>query len=87
MASEKGELPLVTLVKFVAYLLARIEAVEELLLQNGAVTVDNLQKAILAEERRMGPFFRGTYQDEASVERVLADSLEKLKSRRRARPR
>ena len=71
--------------KFAGYLLARVEAIEDILIQKEVASKPELRDAIDRAQTQIVPCFRGEYQDEKDLELVLRDILNRLQSRQRDR--
>ena len=83
---DQSEAPLVALTKFAIHLIARIEALETLLIQKDITTKPEIHQAIVKAERGFGLYVRTIRRpDEKDFEPGLADILERLKSRHRDR--
>jgi len=85
MSFGQQELPLLTLAKFAGYLLARVEAIEDVLIQKGVASKPELREAINRAQAQIVPVLRGDHQDEKDLARVLRDMLNRLQSRQQER--
>ena len=76
------EASLAALARFAVHLTARIEALEALLIQKGAATKEEIQRAILQAEGDLAAFQRGVaHPGDKEFDRALAELLKRLKSR------
>ncbi len=72
---------LVLLTQFAGYLLSRIEAIENILIEADPALKERLRAAAAAAEASLGRHLEMPRQDEASREHAIADILRRLRSR------
>lgn len=79
MDAAKPELPLAMILKFAGQVLARVEAIEEVLIKKGIASKEEIEEANGARQRRKAPTLRAEYRDETEFERALPDILRHLR--------
>ena len=78
----QSDSPILALTELAIHLLARVEALEALLIQKGVATKQEIQAAIVQAEGGLALFSRGiSHQDEKGLEPALKDLVRRLKSR------
>jgi hypothetical protein len=86
--TPQSDQPLAALAKFACYLLARVEALETLLIQKEIVSKEELRDVNEKAQKGIAPHLRGLdHRDVKDFEPVLTKTLELLKARLAERPR
>lgn len=84
---DQSKASLAALTRSAIHLVARIEALEAMLVQKGIATTQEIEEAIAQAERRLAPLARGIRQpNENEFDSVLEEILKRLQIRRKDHP-